>query len=210
MPMAEELGVLDGMDIAPAEMEGRYEALVQSFYRRVSPGPLGLAGDHGQAAGASLALTCNAYRRVGGFDDLATGEDRDLVRRLKAAGCGVLHAGDVRVAASCRLEGRARDGMADALRARADRTDYLIDDALPPARLLIAAARSGTLGPWPPHVARADRVRAKDLAPEIALLERAMAEWEGEMSRPAVIGLSDPRPLPDVPVGMAGPVLPLS
>ncbi|SEN52756.1 Glycosyltransferase like family 2 [Loktanella fryxellensis] len=173
-PMPHELHVLDDMDHGPARMEGRYEALVMAFYRMHRPGPCGLAGDHGHAAGASLAMQAAAYRTAGEFGDLATGEDRDLVRRFKAAGLPVWHADDVRVAASCRLDGRAQDGMAAALRARALRTDYLIDDALPPSQALIAAAAQGTLGPWPLHVAPQDRLRATDLTPHIAALEAAM------------------------------------
>ena len=173
-PMPEELFVLKDMDIPLAEMEGRYEALVTAFYRRHRPGPLGLDGEHAHAAGASLAVRRDALLAVGGFADLATGEDRDLVRRLKATGHAVLHAGDVTVTASCRLDGRARDGMSAALRARADRTDYLIDDALPPAERLIAARDSGLLGPWPPLVTPQDRLRASDLLPHIRALEAAL------------------------------------
>ncbi len=174
-PMASELSVLDGIDIAPAEMEGRYERLVTDFYRRFMPGPFGLDGAHGCAAGASLAMTVAAYSGIGGFADLATGEDRDIVRRLKAAGYAVRHAGDVRVAASCRLKGRAAGGMAEALRVRADRADYLIDDALPPAQMLIDAANNNSLGPWPLQVAARHRLRARDLHPHIALLEAALS-----------------------------------
>ena len=174
-PMKSELSVLDDMDISSAEMEGHYETLVQSFYRKMRPGLCGLEGDHGGAAGASLALRADAYRAIGGFDDMPTGEDRDLVRRLKTSGFGVRHAGDVRVAASCRLDGRATGGMSDALRARVQHTDYLIDEALPPANMLIDAAMRGDLGPWPPHVAPHHRLRARDLAPHIARLEAALS-----------------------------------
>lgn len=173
-PMASEMSVLENIEIAPAEMEGRYERLVTEFYRRLRPGPFGLEGDHGCAAGASLAITIKSYCAIGGFADLATGEDRDIVRRLKSAGCAVRHAGDVRVAASCRLDGRAEGGMAEALRARAGHTDYLIDNALPPAKMLIDAAKTDSLGPWPLQVARQDRLRARDLAPHIALMESAL------------------------------------
>jgi glycosyltransferase involved in cell wall biosynthesis len=174
LPMASELTVLAEIEVTPAEMEARYEALVMAFYRRFNPGPCGLDGDHGCAAGASLGVRADAYHRVGGFHDIGIGEDRDIVRRLKAAGFGVRHAADVRVAASCRLDGRTGGGMAEALRVRATRTAYLIDDALPPARMMIKAARTGDLGHWPLQVAPHQRLRACDLAPEIALLEEAL------------------------------------
>ena len=175
-PMESELAVLAGIEIAPAEMEGRYERLVSDFYRQFMPGPFGLEGEHGCAAGASLAINVAAYHAIGGFADLATGEDRDLIRRLKAAKHPVRHAGDVAVAASCRLEGRADGGMAEALRVRAARTDYLIDDGLPPAQMLIDAAYSNSLGPWPLRVAPLDRLRAQDLKLHIALLEVALGK----------------------------------
>jgi len=195
-PMASELSVLSGIDIVPAEMEGRYEALAIEFYRRFRPGPCGLDGDHGCAAGASLGLLASAYRAVGGFADLKIGEDRDLVRRLKSNGFGVRHAGDVRVAASCRLDGRAQGGMSDALRARAARTDYVIDDALPPASVLIDAATRGDLGPWPLQVAPQNRLRACDLAPHIAALETALL---------ATPTMPPPRTVSTTCVAMSGP-----
>lgn len=173
-PMGNELSVLSDIEILPAEMEGRYEKLVIDYYRHFRPDPCGLNGDHGCAAGASLAVHVWAYRAVSGFADLATGEDRDLVRRLKASGIGMLHAGDVCVAASCRLDGRAGGGMSEALRARAARTDYLIDDALPPAQALIDAAANGTLGPWPLQVAPPDRLHARELAPQIVHLDESL------------------------------------
>jgi len=166
------------------------------FYRRFRPGPCGLDGDHGGAAGASLGVLASAYRAVGGFADLNIGEDRDLVRRLKSAGFGVRHAGDIGVAASCRLDGRAQGGMSDALRARAARTDYLIDDALPPAEMLIDAANRGELGPWPLHVPARHRLRACDLAPHIAALETALL---------AMPTMPPPRAVPTTGVAMSSP-----
>ncbi len=172
-PSADEISVLDDIDALPAEMEARYEWLVTTIYRHYCPGPCGLAGDHGAAAGASLAFRPDAYRSIGGFADMAVGEDRDIVRRLKKAGHGVWHAGDVRVSASCRLDGRARGGMAAALRMRVEHRDYLIDDSLPPAAKLLADATAGRLGPWPLQVDSEDRLKASELAPHITCLERA-------------------------------------
>lgn len=180
-PMATELSVLNTMDVTRAELEGRYERLVLEYYRSLNPGPCGLMGDHGGAAGASLGVRVQAYLAVGGFADVATGEDRDLVRRLKFAGYGVQHAGDVRVAASCRLDGRAEGGMSDALRARAERRDYLVDDALLPSNLLIAHGQRGELGPWPLQVPPEHRLRAADLAPHIANLQAALKQQMPEI-----------------------------
>ncbi len=175
-PMDSELSVLDRIDIPSAEMESRYEQLVQQYYRHFMLGLCGLAGDHGCAAGASFAVHASAYANVGGFADLSHGEDRDIVRRLKQSGFGTIHAGDVRVAASCRLSGRAAHGMSDALRERAERKNYLIDDALPAAATLISLAATGDLGPWPMHVATQDRLRARELTPHIQQLEVALRD----------------------------------
>lgn len=76
------------------------------------------AAGHEQTPGASLAFTPAAYRSAGGFDPMPTHEDRAIILRLKARGLPVVHARDVIVEASCRLEGRAPGGMASALRAR--------------------------------------------------------------------------------------------
>lgn len=175
-PMPAEVFVMRDIDVRLAEMEARYEQLVLTIYRRCHQGSGGLDGDHGGAAGASLAVSKAAYVAVGGFADLPTGEDRDLVRRLKGTGHVVWRADDVRVAASCRLDGRTPAGMAQALRARAERTDYLIDDSLPPAHSLIAEAVEGRLGPWPLQVRAEDRLHARDLAPHIAKLEQMLGK----------------------------------
>jgi glycosyltransferase involved in cell wall biosynthesis len=173
-PAADEIAVLANIDPRPAEMEAAYERLVTTIYRHFCPGPCGLAGDHWGAAGASLAVRPAAYRAIGGFAEMATGEDRDLVRRLKQAGFGVWHAGDVQVSASCRLDGRASGGMAQALRARVEHRDYLIDDSLPSASRLLADAFAGRLGPWPLQVGPKNRLKARELGPEIARLEQAL------------------------------------
>ncbi|MCQ0969586.1 glycosyltransferase family 2 protein [Paracoccus sp. TK19116] len=173
--MPEESSILSGMDPGPATLEGRYRELVLAFYRRHAPEAANPDVHHGEAAGASLALTRTAYDRTGGFRALTTGEDTDLVRRMKKAGLSVRHAPDVVAHASCRLDGRARGGMAEALRLRLEGTDYRIGDGMPEADWLIARAEAGRLGFWPPHVPVSRRMRARDLAPQIARLETHLA-----------------------------------
>ncbi|KAA2313164.1 glycosyltransferase [Pseudooceanicola sediminis] len=174
-PMVSEAAILDRMDAQLATMEGRYRALVLAFYAAHAPETTSPSDHHGEAAGASLALRAATYLSVGGFRALATGEDRDLVRRLKTAGHSVRHAGDVRVQASCRLAGRAKGGMAAALRDRTCGSDYLIDDALPPPDWLVKHRAQGTLGVWPPHLPPDQRLRASELAPHIRRLEGILA-----------------------------------
>ncbi len=65
--------------------------------------------------GASLGFNAAAYLRVGGFSPLATGEDRELCRRLLDAGAPWYEERDVRVITSARVEARAPRGFAFAL-----------------------------------------------------------------------------------------------
>ncbi|WP_138935428.1 glycosyltransferase [Roseovarius arcticus] len=166
-----EKGILSEMDLVLATNEGRYRALVQTIYAKYAEESADLIGTHGEAAGASLAFTPAAYVAVGGFERNENGEDRRIVRALRSSGYRVSHADDVIVRASCRLDGRAVGGMSDALKARIDGTDYLVDDCLPAAEWLVSGARAGTLGVWPPLVPAEGRVHVQDLPRNISTLE---------------------------------------
>ncbi|SEL38392.1 Glycosyl transferase family 2 [Roseovarius nanhaiticus] len=168
----DEADILDGMDPHLAELEGTYRALVQDIYARHAPECSDIGSTHGEAAGASLAFTRTAYLDVGGFAPIRCGEDRRIVRALRAAGCRVRHADDVKVQASCRLTGRAAGGMSDALKARIGGMDYLIDDCLPSADWLVRQAIGNTLGPWPPQVPGRYRLNVRELSQHIEILEK--------------------------------------
>lgn len=166
-----EKGIVSEMDLVLATNEGRYRTLVQRMYAEHAEGSADLCGTHGEAAGASLAFSPAAYLAVGGFERNGTGEDRRIVRALRSSGYRVLHAGDVIVRASCRLDGRAVGGMSDALKARIEGTDYMVDDCLPTANWLVSGARAGTLGVWPLLVPAEGRVHVQDLPRNISTLE---------------------------------------
>ncbi|MBV7411091.1 glycosyltransferase family 2 protein [Maritimibacter sp. DP1N21-5] len=177
-PMAREAGILAAMDRHLGALEGLYRRLVQDFYARHVPGCADLAGTHGEAAGASLAFTRDAFVAAGGFAPIKCGEDRRIVRTLRGLGCKVRHADDVTVQVSCRLSGRAAGGMSDALRARIGQADYLIDDCLPPADWLTRRAYTETLGPWPPLVPTRFRIKVCDLPRHIEMLKTYRnSEW---------------------------------
>lgn len=72
------------------------------------------------AYGANLGVRADAYRAVGGFGAVATGEDQDLWHRLVEAGFRCRYADGPRVLTSSRRQGRAPHGVA-ALLARLDR-----------------------------------------------------------------------------------------
>ncbi len=70
---------------------------------------------HFYEGGASMALTLESYRAIGGAPTPPVGEDKALFAALRAAGKTIRHARDVKVYTSCRLDGRAPGGAADTL-----------------------------------------------------------------------------------------------
>ena len=70
---------------------------------------------HYYEGGASIALTLELYRRIGGAPTPPLAEDKALFDRIRAHGGRIRHPVDVRVFTSCRTEGRAPGGMADAV-----------------------------------------------------------------------------------------------
>ncbi|KQR87401.1 hypothetical protein ASG07_00220 [Sphingomonas sp. Leaf343] len=69
---------------------------------------------HHYEGGASIALTLDLYRRIGGAPTPSLAEDRALFDAVRRAGGRVRHPVDVRVFTSSRTQGRAPGGMADA------------------------------------------------------------------------------------------------
>lgn len=69
---------------------------------------------HFYEGGASIALTLEWYRRIGGAPTPPVAEDRALFAAVRAGVGRVRHPLDVRVFTSSRTEGRAPGGMADA------------------------------------------------------------------------------------------------
>jgi GT2 family glycosyltransferase len=84
-----------------------------SYSRLVAAGIDGAGHRHVYAA--NLGVRADAYRSVGGFGAVASGEDHHLVRRLRAAGHAVVSATDLEVRTSARRLGRASGGLADLL-----------------------------------------------------------------------------------------------
>lgn len=82
------------------------------------PAPSGvladLSGDtgHPYIHGANLGLSAAAYRQVGGFAPLCTGEDVDLARRLLPGRYRVIRGRHAAVRTSARTAGRAPAGFA--------------------------------------------------------------------------------------------------
>ncbi|MGH2877891.1 MAG: glucosyl-3-phosphoglycerate synthase, partial [Solirubrobacteraceae bacterium] len=68
------------------------------------------AGHH-HFAGASIGVTADVYRDVGGIEPLAALEDAGFAARLDQHGIPILRASDVRVRTSARSDGRAPRGL---------------------------------------------------------------------------------------------------
>lgn len=67
---------------------------------------------HPHVHGANLGFTLAAYDCVGGYDDVATGEDERLVRDMRSAGLAGVATAANSVTTSGRLVGRAPGGFA--------------------------------------------------------------------------------------------------
>lgn len=157
-PIPEEHAALPPGLLRRAKLEDRFLALKAQVEAHLT----GAAG-HEQTPGASLAFTHSAYKSVGGFDPMPTHEDRAIILRLKARGLLVVHARDVIVRASCRLDGRAPGGMADALRARSIDPDAPLCPDLGRSEVPAVALVLDALGPL---------CRATDLPEAISRLEQ--------------------------------------
>ncbi len=117
----------DMLECAYAERLDEVDALVD-------PDPADPWPRHNEDSGASIAVTCAAYRRAGGVPAVALGEDRAFIAALRRVDAAIRHAPQVRVIVSGRIDGRALGGMADTMRRRMACQDAWIDDRLEPAR----------------------------------------------------------------------------
>lgn len=142
LPIAHEHAALPAGLLRRAALEDRFLDLKARLEARLT----GRAG-HEQTPGASLAFTPAAYAAAGGFVPMPTHEDRAIILRMKSLGLPVLHARDVTVRASCRLEGRAPGGMAAALRDRSLDPDAPLCPDMGHSDAPAVAAVLGTLGP---------------------------------------------------------------
>jgi cellulose synthase/poly-beta-1,6-N-acetylglucosamine synthase-like glycosyltransferase len=74
-------------------------------------------GTHSHVHGANLSVRADAYEDAGGWSELALAEDHCLWTRLRSRGWRLLSSVSSIVTTSARLEGRAKGGFADTLRA---------------------------------------------------------------------------------------------
>lgn len=108
-------------------------ALLDELAWMLDPEPHDPPSRHTEASGASLAVSVQAFRRVGGIPAIPSGEDRAFVRALWMIDARVRHDPAIAVTVSGRIVGRAEGGMADAIRRRMVRQDVFTDDQVEPA-----------------------------------------------------------------------------
>ena len=114
-------------------LECAYAAALDEIAARLVPVEWDPWPRHTEHSGASIAVTVEAYRRVGGMPAAAIAEDRKFFAALVANGARVRHAPEIIVTVSGRITGRAEGGMADTILRRMQRADPYLDDALEPA-----------------------------------------------------------------------------
>jgi len=123
------------------QLEGVYEALLTEISALLDPLEHNPWPHHATSSGASIAITREAYLRVGGLPRVPLGEDKALVAELLRHDGKIRFCPRVRVTTSGRLDGRAPGGVADTLRLRSHDPDAFCDELLEPFRTAIKRAK---------------------------------------------------------------------
>ncbi|WP_291367672.1 glycosyltransferase [Acetobacter sp. UBA5411] len=112
------------------DREQAYGALLEQITAKMNPEPHDPWPRHAEHSGASIAVTHEAWKQVGGIPLTPSGEDRAFYHALRRGHFPVRHSPDVKVYVSARFVGRARGGMAETLARRIIAQDDCIDEAL--------------------------------------------------------------------------------
>lgn len=113
-------------------LEDAYEQALLRLQAHIDPIAHDPWPNHWAASGASLALSLDAYRTIGGLPMIPCGEDRALSGALQRHDIAIRHDPRLVVDTSARLDGRAEGGVADALRLRMQTPDMPGDNRLEP------------------------------------------------------------------------------
>jgi len=143
--------------------ECRYDQLLDEIHSKLDPDPADPWPRHTEHSGASIAVTLEAYRKVGGFPSVPVGEDRAFIEALRRVDARIRHSPTVRVVVSGRIIGRAVGGMADTIRRRLAKSDEMLDERLEPARS--AAQRA-----WMRGLLREIWTAGRSMPPAVSLL----------------------------------------
>jgi hypothetical protein len=115
--------------------ECMYDQLLDEIRSKLDPDPADPWPRHTEDSGASIAVTLDAYLKVGGFPAVPMGEDRAFIAALRRMDVRIRHSPDVSVVVSGRIDGRAVGGMADTIRRRLAKSDEMLDERFEPARI---------------------------------------------------------------------------
>lgn len=150
VPDDAEAALLPATTARSYALERTYTALSIELDALIDPRPHDPWPHHGLASGASLAVRARDYRAVGRMPPLACSEDRAFAALVEKHDLYVRHSDVPLVTVSCRLRGRARGGMADAIAARIADPDSLADERLLPADMTArrAIVRSTLRAAW--------------------------------------------------------------
>lgn len=121
--------------------ECAYDTVCNEIEAWLDPCPHDPLPRHTQESGASIAVTAEAFARVGGIPPVVCGEDRAFLAALKKGDARIRHTLACHVVVSGRTEGRAAGGMADTIRRRLKFPDVFLDPRLEPAADCAARAR---------------------------------------------------------------------
>ena len=132
-PDAAEAAMLPAGIAAPNAVEREYTALSVELDARLDPRAHDPWPHHGLASGASIAIRSRDYRAIGRMPPLPCSEDRAFAALVERHDLRVRHSDAPVVTVSCRLQGRAPGGMADAIAARIADPDSVADQRLAPA-----------------------------------------------------------------------------
>ena len=113
---AEDLEALDHGTRAAYLRDRTYQHLVARLEALLDPDPADPWPRHLEHFGASLACTCEIYRRSGGLPAVKPLEDVAFIDALRKVGARIRHAVDVHIFTSARLDGRAEVGLSGQLR----------------------------------------------------------------------------------------------
>ena len=186
--------------LAGRAAEWRLATLHARLEHLIDPRPHDPWPRHIWAWGASLALTVETYRAVGGVPLVALAEDRALADAVEYCGFRLRRSYAPMVYTSPRQSGRAPGGFADLIAAYASDAATPCDAALEPTRTLWLRLRTrarlrgesgeafraawGRIEAATPALAR-KRLRPGDLAAEIACAERLIKALEQRAARRA-------------------------
>ena len=117
-------------------IEDRYRQIARELTNLLDPDLHNTWPFHGQASGASLAMSAAAYDRIGGAPIVPCAEDRALARRFFEHDLPIIYSDNARVLTSCRLDGRAAGGMAETIASRVAGRTHICDESVESAEMV--------------------------------------------------------------------------